>query len=528
MGLLDKFTKISAQDPLKRLVEQATKGIQDQIENSVQDLFSASLKKIGFSSGVANELSSRFGDSYRNGSADRYFRNSSSGIERLSVTEICNNLFPKYAKMSSTVDERSRYDKNIDALKGVDGATLQFPPQLGKYYVSLKFKKYTRTAPQAPATLEFLNAIALPIPKDLGETHANDISNGTATGLTGYLTDMLMAGEAAMRGGEAAKNDFLSKDTLNNQGAAAAYVFAMGGLNKVGASEITGIVGQVAGAIPNPHLSVFYQGPKLRNFSFEWTFAPRNRRESERLQDICNQLRINSLATFSPTGQAALTYPDLCFIDLHPWASDSDPLIKFKPTLITNVDINYAPNGIPSFFAGTNQPTFIKLKLDFQEVEYFTGEDFGGERRQENLTKARDLLLDAFGVDISSPTGSPPAPETPVTNDNPEITKDTTPPVTTGSKQVSIAKQQAEAMKADQVVRISTVTTGEVTKKVYLGKAGPTLNSVRSDDIGVADLKVAQGNYYIYEVNQIGRSPVGQYSSLNDAMKKLSEMGAIK
>lgn len=528
MGLLDKFTKISAQDPLKRLVEQATKGIQDQIENSVQDLFSASLKKIGFSSGVANELSSRFGDSYRNGSADRYFRKSSSGIERLSVTEICNNLFPKYAKMSSTVDERVKHDKAIKGLKGVDDADiLQFPPQLGKYYVSLKFKKYTRTAPQAPATLEFLNAIALPIPKDLGETHGNDISNGTATGFAGFVTDMLMAGEAAMRGGEAAKNDFLSAETAINQGAATAYVFAMGGLSKIGSSEITGTVGQIAGAIPNPHLSVFYQGPKLRNFSFEWTFAPRNRRESERLQDICNQLRINSLATFSPSGQAALTYPDLCFIDLHPWASGSDPLIKFKPTLITNVDINYAPNGIPSFFAGTNQPTFIRLKLDFQEVEYFTGEDFGGERRQDNLTKARDLLLDAFGVDISSPTGSPPAPETPVTNENPEITKDTTPPVVEGAKSNRPAVMNTvSGIAPGQIVNIATINRDGQTIKVALGRADGKGKNYTDADNG--PVKITPNSYFVLSTTKTGVTAIQSGNTVAEAMKTLSDIGAIK
>jgi len=39
--------------------------------------------------------------------------------------------------------------------------------------------------------------------------------------------------------------------------------------------------------------------------------------------------------------------------------------------------INYAPNGVPSFFAGTSLPTFIQLRLGLQEIEYHTQADYG-------------------------------------------------------------------------------------------------------------------------------------------------------
>ena len=72
-----------------------------------------------------------------------------------------------------------------------------------------------------------------------------------------------------------------------------------------------------------------------------------------------------------------LGYPEMVQITLEP--DMKEILYKFKPCMISSVNVNYAPNGIPSFFAGTKYPTAIEFQVSLQELEIFTSQDFGGQ-----------------------------------------------------------------------------------------------------------------------------------------------------
>ena len=50
----------------------------------------------------------------------------------------------------------------------------------------------------------------------------------------------------------------------------------------------------------------------------------------------------------------------------------------FKPAIIKSVEINYAPEGQPSFFGETQAPTAVELRMELLEIEYWTQSDFGG------------------------------------------------------------------------------------------------------------------------------------------------------
>jgi hypothetical protein len=92
-------------------------------------------------------------------------------------------------------------------------------------------------------------------------------------------------------------------------------------------------------------------------------------------------------------------------IKLMPWGDD---LIKFKKCLIKSVSVNYAPAGLPSFFASqpgdtTKYPTMIQLELQMLETEIQTAKDYGladGERT-DKLEQFKDALengADAYGA----------------------------------------------------------------------------------------------------------------------------------
>lgn len=380
MSLLSKFIKKSALSPINKLADSVAHSLETKLENSVDDLFSKALKSTGISSSVAKELSSRFGDSLKNDLADKYFQSATSEINRIAGVNIFNAITPRYAETTRNNINRLDNDSSL-AIDGISNV-LQFPNQIGKYYVSMKFREYVRTAPQAGATLNFKNAIILPVPRTLEENFSLDV-NSRETGFVGGAVDTIQA--AASNGSK----DFKLSTSAN----ALTYSFSVSAAEKIAGKNVTDIFGQYIGSVPNPHLATFFSGVNMRSFSFDWTFSPRNEDESLSLQNIIKTLKQNSLPAFSPMGTAVLQYPYLCFIELQPWANNGSELIQYKPALLRGVNINYSPNGIPSFFAGTNLPTFIQISLEFMETEYFTSESFG---RSGNDAKGGDKLSQGF------------------------------------------------------------------------------------------------------------------------------------
>lgn len=380
MSLLDKYIKRAAQGPLRRLsadiVEKTTSAVETRLENTVSSVFTKALGKTNLSSKVIDELSSRFGDSLKRDLADKYFQTFSTGVQRLVTGSIYDNMLPSnMVDVTSAAAAGSVSRKSNDKRISVNGTKdiLQYPSQLGPYYMALNFRSYIRTAPQARATTEFKNSIILPLPKNMSE-HFNIGVTGKQLGIVGATADFVQTSAYNPNPDSRAAYQASQAGALSYNLAVAAFqsVFRQAGETTIEA------LGQYIKAVPNPHMAAIFNGVNLRQFHFTWTFAPRNPEESYEIKKIVNSLRMNALPAFSSTGTSLLQYPNLCFVEMYPWADQpGEELIKFKPALLTDVIVNNSPNGIPSFFAGTNLPTFVQIEITFMEVEYFTADDYG-------------------------------------------------------------------------------------------------------------------------------------------------------
>lgn len=358
-----------------RLVDNVANRIEQKLENAVEDAFAKGLKKIGLSDGVAREISSRFSDSISVGRADDFFRKSTAEQDRVTPQEIENKFLGGEAARLGTGAAETTYDavQRINTADITNAAVMQFPDQMGEYYMVLDFQSYSRPSPQMEAIFKRFKTIVLPIPRDLKESFELDVT-GKPQGAAGGLADL---GVDLLRGaGDKAGGEF-----------AILYSFAAQALEGAGAD----ILGQAVGAVPNPHLQAIFSGVDLRNHTFQWTFAPRNPQESRNLKAIIKEIKKNSLPAYSTMGTAALQYPPMVDIKLMPWG---DSLIKFKKCLVKSVSVNYAPAGLPSFFAGTKEPTMIQIEMQFLETEIQTAKDYGlksGER-EDGLEQLKDIL----------------------------------------------------------------------------------------------------------------------------------------
>lgn len=153
--------------------------------------------------------------------------------------------------------------------------------------------------------------------------------------------------------------------------ASAAGAAATGGLGSF-ASALSGL--QI-----NPYLFMYFQRPNYKEFSFTWTFAPNNARESASLANIINQFKANSLPTF---GFTFMGYPNIALIKLHP--SDMLGNLQFKPCAVTSVLVDYTGAG-PSFFKrspgnseSSGAPTVVNLTVNFKEIQLWDRNEITG------------------------------------------------------------------------------------------------------------------------------------------------------
>lgn len=376
MSLFDRFSK-SVSNVINDEIDGVTSKINDKIDNTVNGLFSKALKGVGIGGKLGRALEAEFASSLQNARADKFFGTMSSMSERAAVVDICNAMTPKFAETAFKASERLKGQNEGGEASNV----YQFPQQVMAYYTKLEFKQYVRPQPQSTPTTETKHTVILPLPKDLEESLGVRLSQDDA-GMAANITDALFR----ITGGTSSTADETS--ALIQQAAAR----KLNDLSK-------GQAGQIAGAIPNPYVTLMFNGVDLRTFTFTWKFAPRNVTESKMLKAILQLIKGSALPTFSGQNTGVLQYPMLCKMTLmaqdKSWngteigKEGSHPIIGFKHALIENVTINYSPNGIPSFFAGTSLPTFYQVSMTLKEIEYFTGEDYG---REPGTDKYKDLL----------------------------------------------------------------------------------------------------------------------------------------
>jgi hypothetical protein len=299
-------------------------------------------------------------DNVLNGVAKSYFN--STGLNRV-FGRI--NLNPN--EYASQIRPETKINQNA---KGA----LVFPADLGPYYMSLHFKKYKRPAPFVDGETEIAKSIYLPIPRELLEGHSVEWDT--------FRGDIIGGAADVMQWKAAGGKDATSKAmSLVGSAAVGKAVESVGSFvsTTLGVGDIGKTVEQSIGGSINPNLSVAFGGPQLReNLNFTWEFNPNNFDESSDLKNILNEIKMRSLPALAVEGSAQfLAYPHIVECRIH--AGSDDDLILYKQAVVTNVSINYSPNGIPSFFKGTREPTFIGLSLTLKEIEYFLSEDFGGK-----------------------------------------------------------------------------------------------------------------------------------------------------
>jgi hypothetical protein len=122
----------------------------------------------------------------------------------------------------------------------------------------------------------------------------------------------------------------------------------------------------------NPQMQMIYQSITLRTFSLSFVFTPRTSGDSETIDKIIWMFKNYSLPSLQSVGQTStdsmyLVPPAIFNVDFLINGADNKYLPRYGDCALTDVEVNYAPNGWAAFDSGA--PVQTTLNLSFKEIQ---------------------------------------------------------------------------------------------------------------------------------------------------------------
>ena len=159
------------------------------------------------------------------------------------------------------------------------------------------------------------------------------------------------------------------------------YDFTKGLMNATMGGQLTTnqLMGGVSGTIINPNVELMYDAPELRGFNLNFKMMPRDRNEAKDIFTICQTLKRAMLPSWGGqtkslgisanerTG-ALLTIPKVVSAKFMSGNKLNPYVTQFKPCAITNVNINYTPDGSYATYRD-GSPVATMLSIQFKELK---------------------------------------------------------------------------------------------------------------------------------------------------------------
>jgi hypothetical protein len=128
------------------------------------------------------------------------------------------------------------------------------------------------------------------------------------------------------------------------------------------------LVGNAVGYVFNPQQQLLFEGIDFRDYSMTFTFTPFSSYESEAMINIIKTFRRHAAPTIV-TGLNGFFFnpPSVFDVKFLFNGGENFSINKVKTSVLTNVDVNYAPNGWSTHEDGT--PIQTTMTLQFRELE---------------------------------------------------------------------------------------------------------------------------------------------------------------
>jgi hypothetical protein len=326
--------------------DQASSIIQNFSSNSPVQAFTDALNATGLAGSSIGQIAGTAATVYRQ--ADSFL----NGVSSVQSWQRLNSQRPSV--------EESRETNRVN-----DG--LQFPKDIGKYWIYLGFERATFSSIKASGSpvnvkRENMGAVTLPPPMNLVDTNQLE-----------YQSLSLTQAALNMGSGAAAIAGAISGGTPGAGGLSRLSGYASMNLTNA-LSQTTRATLEAAGALTgealNTHQTLKFVQPTLKTHTFSWKLVPSNEDESKILQAIVNFIKSRIYPSIS-FGGLGFSYPDLVNVYLY----NGDKMYLFKPAYVNGFAVNYTTEGGPSFHKN-GYPVAVQIDMTITETAVWKNEDF--------------------------------------------------------------------------------------------------------------------------------------------------------
>jgi len=218
-------------------------------------------------------------------------------------------------------------------------------------------------------TAKRLGTVILPIPAGIAATNETRYTEGKMSAVQSVLANAITnVGEGQNPGLlDAVENAAGSK---NVKDALLAALATQGSGADAGA-----ILSRKTGQIMNPNTELLFSGPALRRFSFLFQFAPRNRKEGNKVLRIIRFFK-QKMAPQRSAERLFLKTPNTFEIEYQHNGGVHKGLNEFKECALQSCQIGYTPNGDYSTF-DDGVMTGYTMNLGFQELDPVYNDNYG-------------------------------------------------------------------------------------------------------------------------------------------------------
>lgn len=223
-------------------------------------------------------------------------------------------------------------------------------------------------------TSEYIGTIILPIPGGIRDQNQVDWGGDELNAFKATLANLALQGQNPL-----SIDDFAKKFTGNSE----AVIKALKATFANRALGTKSLLSRTEGKVINPNLELLFNGPKLRQFSFDFFLSPRSADEAQNVIKIIRMFKQAS-AVQRTDARIFLSAPNTFQVTYHMADSGIDdtfesrehPYIgKMKECAITSVGVEYTPeNNFARFDKG--YMTQYKLSLQMQELEPIFNNDY--------------------------------------------------------------------------------------------------------------------------------------------------------
>lgn len=130
----------------------------------------------------------------------------------------------------------------------------------------------------------------------------------------------------------------------------------------------------LSGYAINPLFFQTFQHQNFREFSFQWSLAPRTRTESATIASMITLLK-RAATPEKALGGLFLKYPAIAMIKFFP--NDLNGVMVMKPCVITSISVDHTPVAGPAFFKGDlGAPVVVGISITVRELQLWYREDY--------------------------------------------------------------------------------------------------------------------------------------------------------